>query len=331
MQPDVGDREAVLRPRGRRPGAAQRAGAAAARPAHDARASGSARSASRCCSTSCCAGSTCCYDWFGDHARVHAAGHRRAHRLPARRLRRLQAARRARRWWWRSTILGLARTPNSPPSSGAMAQARAGLRRRRGPRAPRQLRRDRAGGAGGPRYGLYGLWHLNADGNRADRRGARRPSWRRPAARHADMRGALTDGPASAARLALVAGSVAVQPARARARRAAGARTAVRWSLAELRARRSRKDAADAKRADRYVDDPTLGYVARPGYARPGAASTTSGLSPSRRAPAARRWPQPPILAVGDSYTYGDEVEGRRDLARPSAAALSAGGCSTPA
>ena len=61
------------------------------------------------------------HDWFGDHIRVHPAGQRRAHRLPADRAAGRPAAHRAARacWWWPSTIPWCGTIPPSPPSSAA--------------------------------------------------------------------------------------------------------------------------------------------------------------------------------------------------------------------
>lgn len=54
----------------------------------------------------------------------------------------------------------------------------------------------------------------------------------------------------------------------------------------------------------RYRHDPQLGHVPRAGHASPGTTIEEDGL---RRTGASL--PGPPILAVGDSFTYGDEVE----------------------
>jgi hypothetical protein len=53
----------------------------------------------------------------------------------------------------------------------------------------------------------------------------------------------------------------------------------------------------------RYVHDPELGHVPRAGYAAPGTTIEADGL---RRT--AEQVAEAPILAVGDSFTYGDEV-----------------------
>ena len=53
----------------------------------------------------------------------------------------------------------------------------------------------------------------------------------------------------------------------------------------------------------RIVDDPLLGYAPRPGFRAPGVTIDGNGL---RHAGAVRTGDT--ILAVGDSYTYGDEV-----------------------
>jgi lysophospholipase L1-like esterase len=53
-----------------------------------------------------------------------------------------------------------------------------------------------------------------------------------------------------------------------------------------------------------YVRDPTLGYVPRPGYATDSVHIDSKGLRASGDPLSG-----PPILAVGDSYTYGEEVK----------------------
>lgn len=53
----------------------------------------------------------------------------------------------------------------------------------------------------------------------------------------------------------------------------------------------------------RFVDDPLLGYEPRPGYSAPGVSFDGEGF---RRTGPARTGDT--VLAVGDSYTYGDEV-----------------------
>jgi len=53
----------------------------------------------------------------------------------------------------------------------------------------------------------------------------------------------------------------------------------------------------------RYVHDPQLGHVPRPGYAAPGLTIEGDGLRRTGEQVAGA-----PILAVGDSFTYGDEV-----------------------
>jgi len=53
----------------------------------------------------------------------------------------------------------------------------------------------------------------------------------------------------------------------------------------------------------RYVHDPQLGHVPRPGYAAPGLTIEADGLRRTGEQVAGA-----PILAVGDSFTYGDEV-----------------------
>lgn len=56
----------------------------------------------------------------------------------------------------------------------------------------------------------------------------------------------------------------------------------------------------------RFLDDPRLGYVPRPNYAAPGVSFDADGLRRNGgEAPASAG---PPIVAAGDSYTYGDEV-----------------------
>jgi hypothetical protein len=53
----------------------------------------------------------------------------------------------------------------------------------------------------------------------------------------------------------------------------------------------------------RYVHDDRLGYVPRAGYAAPGLTIDSDGLRPTGEQTAGA-----PILAVGDSFTFGDEV-----------------------
>ncbi|MFO1086134.1 MAG: GDSL-type esterase/lipase family protein [Reyranellaceae bacterium] len=53
----------------------------------------------------------------------------------------------------------------------------------------------------------------------------------------------------------------------------------------------------------RYAHDDRLGYVPRPGHAAPGITIEASGLRRTGETAA-----DPPILAVGDSFTFGDEV-----------------------
>ncbi|SJZ61272.1 GDSL-like Lipase/Acylhydrolase family protein [Enhydrobacter aerosaccus] len=57
----------------------------------------------------------------------------------------------------------------------------------------------------------------------------------------------------------------------------------------------------------RFQDDPLLGYVPRPNYAVPGISFDSNGFRRTGTVPSPKR----PILAVGDSYTYGDEVTDR--------------------
>ena len=56
--------------------------------------------------------------------------------------------------------------------------------------------------------------------------------------------------------------------------------------------------------ASQYVHDDTLGYVPRPGYATADVHIGSDGLRATGEALAGA-----PILAVGDSYTYGEEVK----------------------
>lgn len=56
--------------------------------------------------------------------------------------------------------------------------------------------------------------------------------------------------------------------------------------------------------AGRYVHDPDLGHVPRAGYVAPGTTIEADGLRRTGEQVAGA-----PILAVGDSFTYGDEVE----------------------
>ncbi|HQS18348.1 GDSL-type esterase/lipase family protein [Reyranella sp.] len=61
-----------------------------------------------------------------------------------------------------------------------------------------------------------------------------------------------------------------------------------------------------AERDDgRSVHDDRLGYRPRPGYAAPGITIDGDGLRSTGAAPAGDK---PPILAVGDSFTFGEEV-----------------------
>ena len=55
----------------------------------------------------------------------------------------------------------------------------------------------------------------------------------------------------------------------------------------------------------RSVHDDRLGYRPRPGYAAPGVTIDPDGL---RDSGPARARDKPPILAVGDSFTFGEEV-----------------------
>ena len=56
----------------------------------------------------------------------------------------------------------------------------------------------------------------------------------------------------------------------------------------------------------RYVHDDRLGYVPRAGYAAPGLTIDSDGLRPTGEQTGPRQGA--PILAVGDSFTFGDEV-----------------------
>jgi hypothetical protein len=56
----------------------------------------------------------------------------------------------------------------------------------------------------------------------------------------------------------------------------------------------------------RFVDDPMLGYAPRPNYTAKGVSFDADGFRRTGDPPAAATGG--PILAVGDSYTYGDEV-----------------------
>lgn len=53
----------------------------------------------------------------------------------------------------------------------------------------------------------------------------------------------------------------------------------------------------------RFVEDPLVGYEPRPGYSAAGVSFDSEGFRSTGSAK-----PGPAILAVGDSYTYGDEV-----------------------
>jgi hypothetical protein len=57
--------------------------------------------------------------------------------------------------------------------------------------------------------------------------------------------------------------------------------------------------------AGRYAPDERLGYVPRPGYAAPGMTIDAAGLRHTGNGAATTG---APILAVGDSFTFGDEV-----------------------
>lgn len=64
----------------------------------------------------------------------------------------------------------------------------------------------------------------------------------------------------------------------------------------------SRKVLADREHS-RFVEDPLLGYEPRPGYAADGVSFDDQGFRRTGEAPV-----KDAVLAVGDSYTYGDEV-----------------------
>lgn len=66
----------------------------------------------------------------------------------------------------------------------------------------------------------------------------------------------------------------------------------------------ARKVLADTDKG-RSVHDDRLGYRPRPGYAAPGVTIDGDGLRATGPAPASDT---PPILAVGDSFTFGEEV-----------------------
>jgi hypothetical protein len=54
----------------------------------------------------------------------------------------------------------------------------------------------------------------------------------------------------------------------------------------------------------RYIDDPALGYVPRPNYSAAGLSFDADGFRGSRAAPGGDT-----VLAVGDSFTSGEEVK----------------------
>jgi lysophospholipase L1-like esterase len=58
----------------------------------------------------------------------------------------------------------------------------------------------------------------------------------------------------------------------------------------------------------RYLHDPQLGHVPRPGYAAPGITIEGDGLRGNGEQRAGEQVAGAPILAVGDSFTYGEEV-----------------------
>ena len=62
--------------------------------------------------------------------------------------------------------------------------------------------------------------------------------------------------------------------------------------------------------AGRYAPDERLGYVPRPGYAAPGMTIDAAGLRRTGDSDGASATGAP-ILAVGDSFTFGDEVTDR--------------------
>ncbi len=61
------------------------------------------------------------------------------------------------------------------------------------------------------------------------------------------------------------------------------------------------------RRLSRYVYDDGLGYAPRPGHVEPGLTIDSDGLRPTGELPATAS-PLSPILAVGDSFTFGDHV-----------------------
>ncbi|WP_147156898.1 SGNH/GDSL hydrolase family protein [Reyranella soli] len=60
--------------------------------------------------------------------------------------------------------------------------------------------------------------------------------------------------------------------------------------------------------AGRYVHDRELGHVPRAGYAAPGTTIEADGLRRTSSEKGGEQVAGAPILAVGDSFTYGDEV-----------------------
>lgn len=62
----------------------------------------------------------------------------------------------------------------------------------------------------------------------------------------------------------------------------------------------------------RYVHDRELGHVPRAGYAAPGTTIETDGLRRTGSEKEGEEVAGAPILAVGDSFTYGNEVEDRQ-------------------
>lgn len=59
-----------------------------------------------------------------------------------------------------------------------------------------------------------------------------------------------------------------------------------------------------ARNESRYIEDPTLGYVPRPNYSAKGVSFDADGFRRADVAP-----PRGAILAVGDSFTFGEEVD----------------------
>jgi GDSL-like Lipase/Acylhydrolase family len=66
------------------------------------------------------------------------------------------------------------------------------------------------------------------------------------------------------------------------------------------------REALDKSEQSRFIDDPHLGYVPRPGYSVRGVSFDAEGFRRDGDIPASAAGG--PIVAVGDSYTYGNEV-----------------------